>query len=221
MITPTLEYLAAIEHLPAGAVLHLTGVGWDEYEELLQATDARPNLRVSYDAGRVELMSSLAEHEAYKDTFLILVSALADELDLELESRGSTTYKQKKKVKGVEPDTCFYVANARRVIGLKRIDLNVDPPPDVVVEIDVTNLSTPKFPIYSAFGVPEMWLYDGAELEFYELMGDGKYRRVLASPAFPILIAEEFAKFIALSLTDGQTAALKVFRRFVRERNVA
>src|SRR5438034_9295297 len=107
-------------------------------------------------------MSPLPEHEDYKDFVSHAVRALSDELGIELEPRwGSATWKRRTFRKGAEPDTCFYVANAHRIIGKPKIDLDSDPPPDIVVEIDMTNESLSKFPIYAAIGVPEIWRYDG------------------------------------------------------------
>ena len=159
-ITTVADYLEAVEHLPAGATLRLAGVSWDEYEEMLSELGDRAGLRVSYAEGRLQITSPTPEHEEYKESILRLVQVLADETNAVLETRGSTTYTRRRKAKGVESDTSFYVQNAPYMIGKRKIDLEVDPPPDVVVEIDVSNESTAKFPIYAALDVPEIWLYD-------------------------------------------------------------
>lgn len=101
------------------------------------------------------------------------MQVLSEELGIPLETRGSATWKRRSIRKGTEPDTCFYVANAASVIGKRSIVLDTDPPPDVAVEIDVTNESLSRFPIYAALGVPEIWRYDGRSACFYELAGDG------------------------------------------------
>ena len=160
-------------------------------------------------------MSPLPEHEDYKDFILRAVVALCDELGVELESRGSATWKRKAIRKGAEPDTCFYVANARRIIGKRKLDLESDPPPDIVVEIDTTNESLSKFPIYAALGVPEIWRYDGKRVQMYELKGSG-YPEITASLSFPDLTCPLLSNSLELSKTQGHTAALKVFRREIR-----
>ena len=215
MSTETVEYMDAIEHLPAGATLRLPSVSWEEYEALLSQLSDRPGVRVSYDAETMEIMSPLPEHEEYKDFILRLAQAISDESGITLETRGSATFRQKRLAKGAEPDTCFYVQNAARIIGKRTIDLDVDPPPDVVVEIDTTNESLSKFNIYAAFGVPEIWRYDGERASIYQLTGQA-YVEANASLAFPSLTAIALTEFIAQSKTQGQTAALIAFRQWWR-----
>ncbi len=215
--TTVADYLEAVEHLPAGATLRLAGVSWDEYEELLSELGDRAGLRVSYAEGRLQIMSPTPEHEEYKESIPRLVQVLADETNTVLETRGSTTYRRRRKAKGVEPDTSFYVQNAQYMISKRKIDLEVDPPPDVVVEIDVSNESLSKFPIYAALGVPEIWRYDGQEARFYEL-AEQSYREITRSLAFPALTAAALTEFLADSKTSGQTSALAVFRRWLSAR---
>ena len=213
MATATMtDYLDAIEHLPAGANLRLPGVGWDEYEELLSQLGDRAGLRVSYDAGRLQVITLTPEHEEYKESILRLAQVLAEEMNTPLETRGSATYRRKRKAKGAEPDTSFYVQNAARLIGKRQIDLEVDPPPDVVVEIDLSHESAGKFPIYAALGVPEIWLYDGAQARMYELTA-GSYQETPRSLAFPVLTGAALTEFLAQSKTIGQSAALAAFRQ--------
>jgi Uma2 family endonuclease len=216
MSTHTIDYLEAIEHLPAGAMLRLERISWDEYEQLLEELAERPGLRVCYDRGRVEIMSPTTEHEEYKDFILRLAYVLAEEVGINLEPRGSSTFKRKRLLKGAEPDGCFYTKNADAVIGRRRIDLSVDPP-DVVVEIDITNESLSKFPIYAAFGVPEIWRYDGEHAQIYHL-ADQSYIEAGASLAFTCLTAQALTDFIGQSKTEGQSAALAAFRQWVRAR---
>jgi Uma2 family endonuclease len=216
MSTATVDYLDYITHLPAGATLRLNDVSWDEYEELLSRMgDDWPGYRVSYDCGRLEIMSPRADHEYPKEFILILARALSEETDTPLETFGSTTYRRRSKMKGAEPDTSFYVQNAARVIGRETLDFEIDPPPDVVVEIDTTNESLGKFKIYAALGVPEIWRYDGERASFFRLAGDD-YREIADSLAFPSLTAAALTEFVARSKTQGQSATLKIFRQWCR-----
>src|SRR5262249_46154880 len=157
MSTRTAEYRDAIEHLPAGSRLIISGVSWEDYEDLLEDLAGKTTVRVLYDEGTLEIMSPLLEHEVYKELISYLVRAFADEKNLPLESLGSTTWKLRQIRKGTEPDACFYVTNAYRIVGKLNIDLSVDPPPDIVVEIDTTSRSRRKFAIYAALHVPEIW----------------------------------------------------------------
>ena len=119
-------------------------------------------------------MSPLPIHEKYKEFLLRLVDRLSIVLEFDLESLGATTFDQEWLEKGVEPDTCFYIANAARIIGKERIDLNVDPPPDIAVEVDITNPSISKLSLYEEMGVPEVWLYNGKLLRIF-LLSDAGY----------------------------------------------
>ena len=209
--TRATDYRDAIEHLPEGATLVFRDFTWAEYEQLLEDI-AEPGLRVTYDEGRLEIMSPSQEHEEYKDLILSLVRVLSAVRGIAVETRGSATWKRPAIRKGTEPDTCFYVANAPRIIGKRTIDLDADPPPDVVVEIDITNESLSKFPIYAALGVPEIWRYDGTAVHLYERAGNG-YRTITESPSFPGLTATILAGALDQSKREGQTAALETFRQ--------
>lgn len=212
MGTLTADYRDAIEHLPDGSTLILHHVDWDEYERLIQDLADRPSLRVSYDCGRLEIMTPLPEHEEYAHVINALVRIWSERDNQSVQSYGAATWKRRRLGKGAEPDACFYVANAARVIGKRRIDLDTDPPPDIVVEIDVTNESLSKFPIYAALAVPEIWRYDGEHVRFYELAGS-EYREVSESRSFSGLTPTMLAETLDQSKTDGQTVALAAFRR--------
>ena len=214
MSTRSTDYLDAIEHLPEGSTLVIHQVPWDDYERLLEDVSERPSLRVSYDCGRLEIMSPLPEHEEYGRFIEGLVRILSEELDLKVQSYGSATWKRQRLAKGAEPDCCYYVRNAGRVIGKRKFDLESDPPPDIVVEIDITNESLNKFPIYAALSVPEIWRYDGNTAQFYEWSANEYrgYREIPESGFFSQFTPEMLADALAQSKVDGQTAALSSFR---------
>ena len=218
MSTQTTNYLDIIERLPAGAKLELSNIGWDEYEHLLtQMESSHPGRRLSYDRGRLIIVSPSLEHERAKEFLSGLIHALAVEMDLTLEPAGATTYKRKLLNKGVEADACFYVQNAAHVIGRRTFRGGEYPPPDVAVEIDMSNDSLDKFPIYAALNVPEIWRYDGVATRFYGLVGE-LYEVIQNSRAFPILTANVITQYLELRKTDGYTAALKAFRHMLRSR---
>ncbi len=220
MSTRSAEYLDAIEHLPGDAVLIFSNVSWEDYENILEDLQDRPGLRIAYDEGTLEIMTVSSEHEDYADFILRLAGALSEELDIKLETRGSTTWKRKKLRKGLEPDNCFYIANAQRIIGRRKIDLETDPPPDVAVEVEITRESLSKFPIYAALGIPEIWRYDGNQVEMYERTADLRYVEIAESRFFPALTASILAQFLELSKTVGQSDALKAFRQQIRSRKL-
>jgi Uma2 family endonuclease len=211
----TPDYLEAIEHLPDGAMLRLEDISWDEYEQLLDQLAEWRGMRVSYDRGRVEIMSPSFQHERFIAFISGVGRVLAEEMDLTVEAAGATTYKQESLLKGSEGDESFYVQNATAIIGKRQIDLDIDPPPDVVVEVDITNESLSKFPIYAAFLVPEIWRYDGKQARIYHLVNQTYVERD-ESLSFPVLTAQAMTEFLEQSKTQGQTAALAAFRQWVR-----
>ena len=215
MTTEAINYLDAIEHLPAGGTLILNDVSWEEYEQLLADLGNSNAVRVSYDRGRLEIMSPTFGHEKYKDLILRLTDIVADEMGLLLETAGSTTFKQRELAQGAEPDTCFYIQNADRIIGKTKIDLTTDPPPDVIVEIDVTHESTGKLAFYAALGVPEIWHYDERRMRIYHLTGQ-QYVEMPASLVFPILTSDALTGFLEQSKTEGQGATRRSFREWLR-----
>ena len=123
----------AIAQLPSGGALLFHGVDWNEYKQLTEDLNEWPGVRLTYDRGRLEIMSPLAKHEQYKELLSDIGRLISYESDIDLQSLGSTTFTEEWLDKGAEPDTCFYVAHAAAIIGKRRIDLNTDPPPDIAV----------------------------------------------------------------------------------------
>jgi Uma2 family endonuclease len=215
MSAQTASYIEAIEHLPTGATLRIPDVRWEDYDQLLADLGDDYHVRVSYDCGCLEIMSPLPEHEEFADVVQDIAREITRELGVKLETRGAMTLRSAWQTKGAEPDTSFYVQNAARIIGKRHIDLNTDPPPDIVVEIDLTNASQHKFPIYAALGVPEIWRYDGSQAYFYHL-ADEQYVETSHSRSFPFLTSAVLAQLIEQSKTEGQDAALDAARVWVR-----
>jgi Uma2 family endonuclease len=207
----TSEVLDAIDYLPNGAMLVLPQVSWDDYEFLLDELAER-HLRATYDCGTLEILSPLPDHEAYARFIDALVDEAGDASGLEVESFGSATWKRRVLGKGAEGDSCYYIRNAQRIIGKRKIDLEADPPPDIVVEIDTTSKSVKKLSIYAALTVPEIWRYDGRDMQIYELKS-GKYVKTRGSQILPGLTGAILSEFVELMKTQGKTAARHAFRR--------
>jgi Uma2 family endonuclease len=150
------EIVAAAEHLPASAMLVVHEVSWDEYESVLEGLQHRRTLRISYDSGRLEVVSVSPGHGLYQWLIGDLVGVFCEVFRLRSEKMGPVTWKRRSLLKGTEPDVSLYVRNAKQIIG-KDIDIETDPPPDIVVEVDITRDSTARFPILAALGVPEVW----------------------------------------------------------------
>ena len=161
-------------------------------------------------------MAPTSAHEKPKNVIHTLITALRDELDTDVESLGSTKLRAEMKAKGAEPDDCFYIQNAARVIGKTDLDLEHDPPPDLVIEIDRTSASLNKFPIYAGLGVPEIWRVSKGQVRIFLLAGDG-YEEHAASGAFKFLPAQIISAFLARGLAEGERKAAIAFRPWVRE----
>jgi Uma2 family endonuclease len=195
-------------------VLH--NIGWDTYERLLRDHANASSPRFAYDRGTLEIMSPLPEHERLNRAIQLLVPVIAEEIGVDLDSLGSTTFNREDLQRGFEPDSCFYVQNAARVRGRDRIDLQVDPAPDIVVEIDITHPSLDKLPIYAQIGVPEVWRYVGARLEILVLAGD-HYEPSSNSAAFPTATAAALTTLLPTSLELGNVAWIRRARAWARE----
>jgi Uma2 family endonuclease len=213
-------YIEGIRHLPVGSALIIPDVSWAEYEELLAELGEGYAVRVTYDRGRLEIVSPSGKHEKWSRLIEGIARVLATELGTELESFGSTTFKQQALQQGAEPDACFYVQSAARVIGKADLDLAVDPAPDLVVEIDVSHSSKRTLAFYATIGVPEVWRYDGQRLSMHQ-RGAAGYTEVPASLAFPGVTADSLAALLRQLETEGQQTVLEAFRRSFRERGNA
>ncbi|MGH9398351.1 MAG: Uma2 family endonuclease [Terriglobia bacterium] len=194
----------------------LGNVTWETYERLLDEHLNCSSPRFTYDQGVLEIMSPSAEHEWYNRLISDLVKLLTRELRIDVLDLGSTTFRRAATKRGFEPDSSFYVTHARQVRGKERIDLAVDPPPDIVVEVAVTHPSLSKFPICAELGVPEIWSYDGSLLRIYGLSGSG-YIEMPSSGVLPRLDAKELSEFLELGRTmDSVTWPNEVLERFHR-----
>jgi Uma2 family endonuclease len=196
----------------------LRSVSWETYERLLAENPDSSSPRLTYDRGILEIMSPSAEHEWYKELISDLVKLLARELRIDILSLGSTTFRREETERGFEPDACFYVTRARQLRAKERIDLSIDPPPDIVVEVAVTRSSLSKFPICASLGVPEIWSYDGNRLRIYRL-DKSEYVESSSSSILPELEAQQLTAWLELAKTlDSVTWADEVLKQFRRSK---
>ena|SRR5436190_11675473 len=208
----TTEIVDAVEHLPNGATLVVHEINWDDYERILAELAHRPTLRISYDSGRLEVVSPLMRHGWYECLISDLVLIFCEAFRLRSERTGTVTWKRQSILKGVEPDRSFFIRNLERVIGKEDLDLEKDPPPDVVVEVDITNSSLGKFSIYAALRIPEVWRYTRKACKFHTLNA-GKYDEILSSRFLPNLTCEMIFEGVEIGKIKGQDEARKAFRR--------
>ena len=196
----------------------LRNVSWETYERLLAENLDCRSPRFTYDRGVLEIMSPSAEHEWYNRLISDLVKLLARELRVDILDLGSTTFGREDAERGFEPDSCFYVTHAPQVRGKERIDLAIDPAPDIVVEVVVTHPALSKFPICARFGVAEIWSYDGSRLSMYRLTAS-EYAEMPSSHALPELAATQLTEFLELGKAMNSVAwSDEVLRRFRKPR---
>ena len=198
-----------------GHQVRLEDVDWAEFEAILDELGNSRSTRISYSNRTLTIVAPLFRHEKSKLVLRDLVAVLLDELGIDYDVSGSTTFKRKDLGKGVEPDDSFYIQNMNSVLHQDRIDLNVAPPPDLAIEVDLT--SKTDIEIYEALGVPELWRYDGGALRI-DVLQDGKYEQVEQSPTFPDWpIAELADQYLSRSRVVGGGRAKREFRDWVRE----
>ena len=206
--------MAVVESETTGHVV-LYPVSWPTYKALVAEVDC-PGTRFTYDRGTLEIRSPSYRHERFKKLLCRMIHTLTEELWIPIRSDGSTTWMSDARQQGLEPDECYYVANEPRVRGRKEIDLAVDPPPDLAVEVEISARSIDKMPLYAALGVPEIWRYDGKTLQVEQLQPDGTYARRDRSTAFPFLPLEELARFLDRRDTTDETTWIRSFRTWVQ-----
>lgn len=193
----------------------LTPVSWNTYEALLRETD-RLGTRLTYDRGVLEIMAPSREHERIKTLLGWMLETTAAVMDMSISVAGSTTLKEQLKQRGIEPDECYYIANESRVRDHDNLDLAVDPPPDLAVEVDISRSSIDQLPIYAEFGVPEVWICDGETIQVHALQEDGQYRRQSRSLSFPFLPLEQLQRFLNERHRVGDAAIFRACLAWLR-----
>jgi Uma2 family endonuclease len=188
----------------------LSGISWETYERLLAEHQESGGTHFTYDQGRLEIMVLSAKHEKPNRALALLVEVFAEEMGVDVE------FKREELGRGFEPDSCFYIQNAERIRGTEEIDLTADPPPDLVIEIDITSSSLNKFPVFAALGVPEVWRYDGARVSIFRLE-TGAYREQTESAMLPKVTSEVLTRFIAEDKQLKRTAWLRHVREWTRQ----
>ena len=193
-------------------ILH--NISWETFDRLLEESGDHRNTRFYYLDGTLEIMSSLFVHEGSNRFIERLICAATEVLEINCRVAGSVTLRKKPKKAGAEPDSSFYIQSEELVRHLTELDLQVDPPPDLVVEVDITSSSDRRMPIYAKLGIPELWQYDGLTIQYY-LLKDDEYEAVQISPTFPILPAPVIDMYLQRRLTIGESQAIREFKDWI------
>lgn len=193
----------------------LYGVSWETFERLLADVGDRRTTLFHYTNGTLEIMSPLSLHEGSSRFFDRLLTIFVDELDIDMRCLGSLLMKIPELKIGSEPDSCYYIKNELTIRAQENVIVGQDPPPDLVLEVDITNPSDRRLPIYALLGVPEVWIYDGYSLEFLALQNGG-YVPIENSLSFPTLPAAIIVEYVQKRLLLGESKTLKEFRGWVK-----
>jgi Uma2 family endonuclease len=195
----------------------LGNVSWQAYSAIGEALADRPNLRLTYDGENLELMTLSPRHEIYKKWFARLIDTLAEECHLRIATAGSMTFRREDLERGLEPDDCFWIAHEEQMRGRLEWNPERDPPPDLVIEIEISRSALNRMRIYAALNVPEVWRCDGETLTVHLLRPDGTYQPAERSPTFPAIPVGEMSRFLQLSETVDYLSRVRAFRDWVRQ----
>jgi Uma2 family endonuclease len=193
----------------------LEDISWGTYQRLMDERGERGNPRYAYDRGKLEIVVTSYAQERLKHNLATLVEVIAEALELDIDGAGSTTFQREDLAQGFEPDASFYIQHAARIRGQKEIDLNTDPPPELVIEIDITHPSLNKFPIFAGLGIPEVWRYHKQGVTIFSLEG-GSHREQTTSEAFAGLRGSDLTRLIAESQRMKRPEWLRTVRELAR-----
>jgi Uma2 family endonuclease len=192
-------------------------VDWGFYETVLEQLGDR-HVFVTYDKGRLELMSPSYRHDRRAHLIGLLISVLGEELLIPIMGGGSTTFRRRDKETGLEPDQCFYVQHVDAIRGKDEIDLALDPPPDLAIEVEISRRMIKRIPLYAALGVPEVWRDDGKEVRAFQLDANGEYTPIQKSLAFPMILIADLTRLLKLSSTMDDIQWMRAVRKEIKEK---
>lgn len=195
--------------------LSLGAVTWTTYQSISKALTGR-HVRLTYDNGRLDFMTISGRHGILSRLLSRMIAILTEELNLPVLSCGDMTCDNEAALRGLEPDECFYLENEPRVRGREDIDLSIDPPPDLAVEIELSPATRDRMSIYAALHIPEVWRFDGTRLSVHQLATTGEYVESPQSRHFPGIVIAELRQFIERRTQTDENSLLKSFREWVR-----
>jgi Uma2 family endonuclease len=202
--------------LPIEQHFVLSNIDWDTYRMFSDKLGER-QIRLTYNGEDLEFMTLSPEHEHGKKLLARLLEALTEEMDIDVAGFGSMTCRRQDLQRGLEPDECYWIAHEARVRGRDDIDLTRDPPPDLVLEVEISRSFLDRLAICARLGVPEVWRWDGQTLCVMILGAEGQYVASERSRALPFLPVAELVRFLHQGATQSETKLLRGFRTWVRE----
>lgn len=198
------------ETIPSEQRVLLRSITWETYQTLVENPD-RAGYLMTYDQGNLEIMSPSWNHELDKSLIGRMIEMFSLHENIDLATSASTTFKRSDLKSGFEADESYYIRNESVVRGKQEIDLLVDPPPDLVVEIEHSRSAINKLALLAQIGVPEVWRYDGQNLWIGQL-GTNAYTQSGASeqlPGFPVDAVVQTLQAV------GTASETELIRRFM------
>ena len=196
--------------------LLLRHIAWPAYRVIADAFTG-VNVRIAYDRGTLEIMTKSGTHEMWKTLIGRLVEVLTEETEQTVRNCGEMTCERDDLERAIEPDECFYLTNEPRMRSKRSIDLRVDPPPDLMVEIEVSRNVISRLPIFAALGVPEIWCFDGETVRFLNLAANGVYVAVERSRYFPFLAPADILNVLQRWGQTDDNSLVREFRQWIRQ----
>lgn len=201
--------------IPGETRVLLENITWHTFKTILAEMGSERTNRITYNNGKIEIMTPLKPHESSNRLIEVFVGVLCEELGLEVNRVGSLTLTRDDLEYGAEPDSSYYIQNELLVREKENIDLAFDPPPDLVLEVEYSRPKIDKFKLYAAMGIPEFWRYNGTTLRVY-ILANGQYSETQTSPTFAVIPIKEIPRFIEESKKIGQIAVTRAFRTWVK-----
>ena len=197
----------------------LENISWQTYKSMLSDLGEHRCLRLTYENGTLEIKMPSDLHEIIKHLLERIIIALTEELNLSIKGFGSVTLEREDLERGAEPDSCFYIQNAEQIQGLT-LDITIVPPPDLVIEVDITSSSSRRLRVYERLKIPEVWRYTKQGVEIYQFQ-QGEYVVCESSPTFPIISGTVITQFLQQRETTDDNTLIRNLRTWVRERLLA
>jgi Uma2 family endonuclease len=196
----------------------IRNIDWKAYRQISDVLGEHHGYRLSYDGRDLELMTKSKRHGRYGHFLSAIVQIVTAAMGLELDSCGDMTCDRKDLEKGIEPDDCFYIQNEPLMRDKEEVDLSVDPPPDLGIEIDITTDARRRMGIYAAIRVPEIWRYQGRDqtVIICILQPDGQYAIAERSHCLPIVTAAVLTSFVQRRRHEPENELLRAFGDWVR-----
>ena len=192
----------------------LENVSWETFVAL--ADERRGSVpRMTYSEGVLEMMSPKRKHENIGRLIGRMVEAYSEIKGIEILSVASVTVKRSDLKKAYEADESYYVTNIDQVLAKEELDFEVDPAPDLVVEVELTSSAIEKMELFAAMQVREVWRHDGTSVQFYRWL-NGRYDMIPTSVELPGLDAALINRFLEKRLEAGETTFIRAFRREIQ-----